>query len=132
MAYWVLVFLLSKQKTAYEMRISDWSSDVCSSDLILGHRLDAARDAGAARAPELPDLRRPLPQRSGDHGGDRQRLRRPRRAGPGRSRQIGRASCRERGCTHVSISVVADAFKKTNVAKKSQTYIPQPKQQLTI
>src|SRR3546814_2236998 len=29
----VLVFLF-KQKTAYEMRISDWSSDVCSSDLI--------------------------------------------------------------------------------------------------
>src|SRR3546814_6599870 len=25
--------ILSKQKTAYEMRISDWSSDVCSSDL---------------------------------------------------------------------------------------------------
>src|SRR3546814_4940355 len=29
----VLVFLF-KQKTAYEMRISDWSSDVCSSDLV--------------------------------------------------------------------------------------------------
>src|SRR3546814_7827108 len=28
-----------KQKTAYEMRISDWSSDVCSSDLILHHRI---------------------------------------------------------------------------------------------
>src|SRR3546814_5472118 len=28
-----LYFLLFKQKTAYEMRISDWSSDVCSSDL---------------------------------------------------------------------------------------------------
>src|SRR3546814_8213331 len=28
-----LIFLLFKQKTAYEMRISDWSSDVCSSDL---------------------------------------------------------------------------------------------------
>src|SRR3546814_7820480 len=27
------VFLCFKQKTAYEMRISDWSSDVCSSDL---------------------------------------------------------------------------------------------------
>src|SRR3546814_10782486 len=27
------VFLFFKQKTAYEMRISDWSSDVCSSDL---------------------------------------------------------------------------------------------------
>src|SRR3546814_4149199 len=30
-------FLFFKQKTAYEMRISDWSSDVCSSDL-LQHR----------------------------------------------------------------------------------------------
>src|SRR3546814_6893736 len=29
----VLVFFFFKQKTAYEMRISDWSSDVCSSDL---------------------------------------------------------------------------------------------------
>src|SRR3546814_18845168 len=29
-------FFFFKQKTAYEMRISDWSSDVCSSDLILG------------------------------------------------------------------------------------------------
>src|SRR3546814_3062960 len=27
------VFFFLKQKTAYEMRISDWSSDVCSSDL---------------------------------------------------------------------------------------------------
>src|SRR3546814_10835781 len=29
--FWVVFFF--KQKTAYEMRISDWSSDVCSSDL---------------------------------------------------------------------------------------------------
>src|SRR3546814_7632090 len=29
----VLMFFFFKQKTAYEMRISDWSSDVCSSDL---------------------------------------------------------------------------------------------------
>src|SRR3546814_2976770 len=29
------VFFFFKQKTAYEMRISDWSSDVCSSDLSL-------------------------------------------------------------------------------------------------
>src|SRR3546814_13263180 len=29
-------FFLFKQKTAYEMRISDWSSDVCSSDLAAG------------------------------------------------------------------------------------------------
>src|SRR3546814_12424113 len=31
--YSVCVFFFFKQKTAYEMRISDWSSDVCSSDL---------------------------------------------------------------------------------------------------
>src|SRR3546814_16324187 len=29
----VCIFFFCKQKTAYEMRISDWSSDVCSSDL---------------------------------------------------------------------------------------------------
>src|SRR3546814_5078022 len=31
----VFLFFFFKQKTAYEMRISDWSSDVCSSDLCL-------------------------------------------------------------------------------------------------
>src|SRR3546814_5999759 len=31
--FYVCVFFFFKQKTAYEMRISDWSSDVCSSDL---------------------------------------------------------------------------------------------------
>src|SRR3546814_10992834 len=38
------VFLFFKQKTAYEMRISDWSSDVCSSDL---EQADDAEAAGA-------------------------------------------------------------------------------------
>src|SRR3546814_7317927 len=31
---WSSVFFFFNQKTAYEMRISDWSSDVCSSDLL--------------------------------------------------------------------------------------------------
>src|SRR3546814_17804215 len=31
----VVFFFFYKQKTAYEMRMSDWSSDVCSSDLLL-------------------------------------------------------------------------------------------------
>src|SRR3546814_6844858 len=31
----VITFFFFKQKTAYEMRISDWSSDVCSSDLMI-------------------------------------------------------------------------------------------------
>src|SRR3546814_3093132 len=33
MMYTVEAFFFFKQKTAYDMRISDWSSDVCSSDL---------------------------------------------------------------------------------------------------
>src|SRR3546814_4095978 len=34
MLSFVFFFVFFKQKTAYEMRISDWSSDVCSSDLL--------------------------------------------------------------------------------------------------
>src|SRR3546814_17875502 len=34
----LIIFFFFKQKTAYEMRISDWSSDVCSSDLALARR----------------------------------------------------------------------------------------------
>src|SRR3546814_8679695 len=37
----IVVMFFFKQKTAYEMRISDWSSDVCSSDLV--HRREAHR-----------------------------------------------------------------------------------------
>src|SRR3546814_5850802 len=36
----MLWFFFFKQKTAYEMRISDWSSDVCSSDLIWTSRAE--------------------------------------------------------------------------------------------
>src|SRR3546814_4515776 len=38
------VFFFFKQKTAYEMRISDWSSDVCSSDLDTPARVPAVQD----------------------------------------------------------------------------------------
>src|SRR3546814_7213766 len=34
------VFFFFKQKTAYEVRISDWSSDVCSSDLHIRHQVE--------------------------------------------------------------------------------------------
>src|SRR3546814_21021998 len=42
MSYFFLFFFFFKQKMAYEMRISDWSSDVCSSDLFAGVVLDDA------------------------------------------------------------------------------------------
>src|SRR3546814_10865489 len=40
-----MMFFFFKQKTAYEMRISDWSSDVCSSDLVGG----GAQNCGVER-----------------------------------------------------------------------------------
>src|SRR3546814_5510915 len=47
-----MLFFFFKQKTAYEMRISDWSSDVCSSDL---QRIDAARRRIARGIEQLHD-----------------------------------------------------------------------------
>src|SRR3546814_7940602 len=56
-----LFFFFFKQKTAYEMRISDWSSDVCSSDL--GSTGSPRPRARSIRAPR-PDPGRP-PDRPG-------------------------------------------------------------------
>src|SRR3546814_10425801 len=47
-------FFFFKQKTAYEMRISDWSSDVCSSDLYLEETPAQAGEAVINR--EIPAL----------------------------------------------------------------------------
>src|SRR3546814_11163243 len=49
----VLIFFFFKQKTAYEMRISDWSSDVCSSDLT-EPRIALIARLSAAHAESLP------------------------------------------------------------------------------
>src|SRR3546814_8725080 len=102
------LFFFFKQKTAYEMRISDWSSDVCSSDLLLSSEEDEdeAEDEGTTGFPftlrrrgdpaeewglpgEANDPRRApgsyfdgLDDRDGDHD------------------EIGRASCRERECQY--------------------------------
>src|SRR3546814_9562663 len=45
-------FFFFKQKTAYEMRISDWSSDVCSSDLTFPSSRPASSYASASTAAE--------------------------------------------------------------------------------
>src|SRR3546814_9923449 len=92
----VCVFFF-KQKTAYEMRISDWSSDVCSSDLlVLLARGDDAQDAGHAQ--RLPGLRKLCLAALVDPGEAAQRRSQPVLAV---ERQIGRASCRERVCQYV-------------------------------
>src|SRR3546814_15510586 len=52
LCYWY-VFFFFKQKTAYEMRISDWSSDVCSSDLITEAEVAAARAYRSVQRPKV-------------------------------------------------------------------------------
>src|SRR3546814_983985 len=93
-----VVFFFFKQKTAYEMRISDWSSDVCSSDLRERPRRHRIHDLGLEavtqrrqqghrrRAPQLLDRIR--------DGTDEVDVRMP-------DHEIGRASCRERVCQYV-------------------------------
>src|SRR3546814_5372764 len=43
----ILLVCFFKQKTAYEMRISDWSSDVCSSDLVVDRYFPDIEGAGS-------------------------------------------------------------------------------------
>src|SRR3546814_21160029 len=118
----LLVFFF-KQKTAYEMRISDWSSDVCSSDLCpaTSHgtspdnpdgpcaartpapsalpgepcRGGASSPSTASKVPPTPRTAH-CPARCSAH---------PKKPVPGTAtkdfRQIGRASCRERGWQYV-------------------------------
>src|SRR3546814_10709557 len=57
------VLFFFKQKTAYEMRISDWSSDVCSSDL--ASRAAAGRRAGLFRGPPAEPAAASLDARRG-------------------------------------------------------------------
>src|SRR3546814_6568041 len=77
----VVCFFFFKHKTAYEVRISDWSSDGCSSDLRRRAPVRAEREA-AVLNPETVE---------------RQTMNRQTWA----FNQIGRASCRERVCQYV-------------------------------
>src|SRR3546814_2725901 len=90
-------FFFFKQKTAYEMRISDWSSDVCSSDLRDG-AASGLRAWGLRCAPSsvvfLSAVFRAAPRIA-------QPPEHPLTPAQTAQRQIGRASCRERVCQYV-------------------------------
>src|SRR3546814_10187679 len=118
MFLFICFFFFFKQKTAYEMRISDWSSDVCSSDLDLnlagllvsplfgwsqddlfaaahgrpGHLWSNVRDT-SADIPPLAETRGRLGDilAMADFATPHQFF----------ETQIGRASCRERVCQYV-------------------------------
>src|SRR3546814_1255713 len=67
------MFFFFKQKTAYEMRISDWSSDVCSSD-VLDKRVGEARYL-AGEAYSIADIAAgPWTRRPENQGVDRDAL----------------------------------------------------------
>src|SRR3546814_1943124 len=92
-----------KQKTAYEMRISDWSSDVCSSDLFATHIGYYQMINGMERLPKNPPEGYKL--YPGGHfisydlaTGELDDLA---LTPDGEGIQIGRASCRERVCQYV-------------------------------
>src|SRR3546814_5013461 len=78
-------FFFFKQKTAYEMRISDWSSDVCSSDLRISEWRadigDAVRAGDLLAVISEPEVDQAVLE--------------------AQAMQIGRASCRERVCQYV-------------------------------
>src|SRR3546814_13544117 len=114
----VIVFFFFKQKTAYEMRISDWSSDVCSSDLW-------GPQGSSAAGGSDDHLQRTLARRGGGHrfpdprgvprrGGRPLRRRRGGRVRRSAARrcQIRIASGRERCCQYVSVSLVDVTLKK--------------------
>src|SRR3546814_5802749 len=106
----VVWFCVFKQKTAYEMRISDWSSDVCSADLV-GGVADIASARHGNRAVSTEPIQRSAPRHDestsygirADHaarrGGGRQMVQ-P-NGGLRLRAEIGRASCRERVCAYV-------------------------------
>src|SRR3546814_3458748 len=99
-------FFFFKQKTAYEMRISDWSSDVCSSDLPERQRLRKIATQLALLGLQGFMMQRAAGRIAIGHDQHRKALLvrlNPSRSATSRSlqRQIGRASCRERGCQYV-------------------------------
>src|SRR3546814_5696254 len=106
--YVLLFFFFFKQKTAYEMRISDWSSDVCSSDLNVPRLIPGWTDPivvgrhAFGDQYKATDFRVPGPGKlrmvwEGENG---ERIEEEVFDFPG-SGEIGRASCRERVCQYV-------------------------------
>src|SRR3546814_4910415 len=93
-------FFFFKQKPAYEMRISDWSSDVCSSDLNTGRVYTVAVSSLPSARGDGQPVTSMMEVESGSRithmiaGAAQQRY-------VLGTQEIGRASCRERVCQYV-------------------------------
>src|SRR3546814_7810292 len=102
----VVLCFFFKQKTAYEIRISDWSSDVCSSDLhaqrgLVPRPLERGVEVGAQRVLGVGGGHVQGERRRVGEVEDRQRGDFAAAFGGVDGQQIGRASCRERVCQYV-------------------------------
>src|SRR3546814_8423091 len=98
-----MFFFFFKQKTAYEMRISDWSSDVCSSDRTApeighgGHAVDVGDPDPAPLDLDQPFLAQGAQGPVHVHAAQAQHVGKlDLRQGQLEGMEIGRASCRER------------------------------------
>src|SRR3546814_6823346 len=88
-------FFLFKQKTAYELRIGDWSSDVCSSDLKDDEDTDAVDFSGHTPVGECPKCHHKVYEHGMNYVCEKS-------VGPDKTcDSIGRASSRERVCQSV-------------------------------
>src|SRR3546814_3575048 len=97
----MLFFFFFKQKTAYEMRISDWSSDVCSSDLRDDGSVEIHQQILVGRASQRTIVLGKGGQRLKEIGSKARAELASLLGVKVHLYQIGRASCRERVCQYV-------------------------------
>src|SRR3546814_12855733 len=112
-----MMLFLCEQKTAYVMRISDWSSDVCSSDLGLRGRRPARAAPGRARVQPLGGERAARRQR----GGRRRVLERPRPAIAGTVGGAGIRSSEERRVGNECVSTCSSRWSPYHYHHNAQT-----------
>src|SRR3546814_20955418 len=98
------------------MRISDWSSDVCSSDLVVSTNPIAIAVPAAGRPPLILDLATSVASLGKILAATRAGQSIPEDWGLDSEGQIGRASCRARGSQYVYIPVGAVSLKTKNHA----------------
>src|SRR3546814_16967541 len=122
-------FFFFKQKTAYEMRISDWSSDVCSSDLSYGYGV-AGRMAMQAYLATAGSAKVGFTVTGKDGHGQPIHIGGMRGAIERNAMRyylaidthpLGSASCRGRRCQYVSCTGDADTLKKKKNHTKHNT-----------
>src|SRR3546814_17470293 len=111
--YMSFIFFFFKQKTAYEMRISDWSSDVCSSDLPPRIRGPVARHPAAA-SNRVHMAQRPRQKSAKKSGPASRSPRGRRRRGRSEERRVGKecvSTCRSRWSLYHKQKKLADKTK---------------------